>query len=135
MIDVADNDAAYYYHYDGLGSVVALSDSDGDTIQTYEYSVYGQVGAEDPDFLTNPYMFTGRRLDIETGHYQYYGISGNMRSLKRFYVLTLRMTLKWLNRRSQCKSFYWKSFIAYLRHYPLPKPRIVHNLHTLSPVM
>ena len=25
-----DNNAEYYYHFDGLGSVVALSDSDGD---------------------------------------------------------------------------------------------------------
>jgi RHS repeat-associated protein len=51
--------------------VVALSDSDADTVQTYEYSVYGQVAASDPDFLTNPYMFTGRRFDIETGLYYY----------------------------------------------------------------
>ena len=71
MIDVVDNDAEYYYHYDGLGSVVALSDSNGDTVQTYEYSVYGQVAASDPNFLTNPYMFTGRRFDIETGLYYY----------------------------------------------------------------
>jgi RNA-directed DNA polymerase len=69
------------------------------------------------------------------GHYQYYGVSGNMRLLKRFYSLTLRMTLKWLNRRSQRKSFSWKSFIAYLKHYPLPRPRIAHNLYTLSPVV
>ena len=26
MVDLADSDAAYYYHFDGLGSVVALSD-------------------------------------------------------------------------------------------------------------
>jgi len=71
MIDVADSNSVYYYHYDGLGSVVALSDSAGDTVQTYEYSVYGQVAAEDPNFLTNPYMFTGRRFDIETGLYYY----------------------------------------------------------------
>ena len=67
MIDVADSNAVYYYHFDGLGSVVALSDSNGDSCQSYEYSVYGQVAAEDPNFLTNPYMFTGRRFDIETG--------------------------------------------------------------------
>jgi RHS repeat-associated protein len=51
--------------------VVALSDSDADTVQTYEYSVYGQVAASDPNFLTNPYMFTGRRFDLETGLYFY----------------------------------------------------------------
>ncbi len=69
------------------------------------------------------------------GHYQYYGVSGNMRSLRRFYSQTLRMTLKWLNRRSQRKSFNWTSFERYLEHYPLPEPRIVHNLYTLSPVL
>ncbi len=68
------------------------------------------------------------------GHYQYYGVSGNMRSLQRFYSLMVRMTLKWLNRRSQRKSFSWKSFHEYLDHYPLPKPRIAHNIYTLSPV-
>jgi len=71
MIDVADSNAAYYYHFDGLGSVVALSNSNGDTCQSYEYSVYGQVAASDPNFLANPYMFTGRRFDIETGLYYY----------------------------------------------------------------
>jgi RHS repeat-associated protein len=63
-------ETCYYYHYDGLGSVVALSNSSGNTIQTYEYSVYGQVAASDPN-LTNPFMFTGRRFDFETGLYYY----------------------------------------------------------------
>jgi hypothetical protein len=27
-----------------------------------------------------------------------------------------------------------EGFIAYLRHYPLPRPRIVHKLYTLSPL-
>jgi len=47
---------------------VALSDSSGDTVQTYEYSVYGQVAVEDPNH-PNPYMFAGRRFDIEIGLY------------------------------------------------------------------
>jgi len=68
------------------------------------------------------------------GHYQYYGVSGNMRAVSRFYSLTLRMALKWLNRRSQRKSFSWKRFNEYLEHYPLPRPKIVHNFYTLSPV-
>jgi len=67
------------------------------------------------------------------GHYQYYGVSGNMLSIRRYYAETLRMALKWLNRRSQRNSFSWAQFREYLEHYPLPKPRIVHNLYTLSP--
>jgi len=68
------------------------------------------------------------------GHYQYYGVSGNMPSLQRFHRVALRLALKWLNRRSQRRSFSWEGFNRYLQHYPLPKPRIVHNLYTLSPV-
>ena len=67
---MADNNKAYYYHFDGLGSVVALSNSNGDSCQSYQYSVYGQVAASDPNH-PNPYMFTGRRFDIETGLYYY----------------------------------------------------------------
>ncbi len=68
------------------------------------------------------------------GHYQYYGISGNMPSLKQYHKITVRLTFKWLNRRSQCKSFNWEGFNQYMKHYTLPKPRIVHNMYTLSPV-
>lgn len=68
-----------------------------------------------------------------TGHYQYYGVSDNMRMLRRYYWVAIRLTLKWLNRRSQKHSFNWQGFGTYLKHYPLPLPRIVHNLNTLSP--
>jgi len=68
MIEVADSNATYYYHYDGNGSVIALSDSAGDTVQTYEYSVFGEPAVEDANH-TNPYMFAGRRYDIEIGLY------------------------------------------------------------------
>ena len=68
MIEVADSNATYYYHYDALGSVIALSDQYGDTVQTYEYSVFGEVAVEDANH-TNPYMFAGRRFDIEIGLY------------------------------------------------------------------
>jgi hypothetical protein len=54
--------------FDGLGSVVALTDSNGTCVQTYEYSVYGHVAAQDPNH-PNPFMFTGRQFDIETGLY------------------------------------------------------------------
>jgi len=66
MIEVADANAVYYYHFDALGSVVALSDAAGDTVQTYEYSVYGEVAVSDANH-TNPYMFAGVRYDIEIG--------------------------------------------------------------------
>lgn len=63
------------------------------------------------------------------GHYQYYGISENYKSIQRFYCITINMVLKWMNRRSQKKSMYWKGFLNYLKLYPLPQPRIAHNFY------
>jgi len=39
MIDVVANNAVYYYHYDGLGSVMALSDSAGDSISKQVFTI------------------------------------------------------------------------------------------------
>jgi len=50
--------------------VAALTDANGTCVQTYEYSVYGHVAASDPNH-PNPFMFTGRQFDIETGLYYY----------------------------------------------------------------
>jgi group II intron reverse transcriptase/maturase len=64
-----------------------------------------------------------------SGHYQYYGISENYRGVKTFYMKTIRMVLKWMNRRSQKNSMNWENFTEYLKHYPLPKPRIVKSFY------
>jgi len=59
----------YYFHFDGLGNVVALTDSAGNTIETYAYDVYGR--ADKPSSVGNPYFFTARRFDTETKLYYY----------------------------------------------------------------
>jgi RHS repeat-associated protein len=65
-----DYAGTHYYHYDALGSVIALTDADGDVVQLYEYSVYGQAAASDPNH-PNRFMFTGREFDKDTGLYYY----------------------------------------------------------------
>jgi len=67
------------------------------------------------------------------GYYNYYGVSGNSRMIANFCYRTIRAVYKWLNRRSDRKSCNWQQFNAYLTHYPLPPPRIVHNLYQPSP--
>jgi RHS repeat-associated protein len=52
-----------------LGSVVALSDGAGAVSTTYKYSPYGED--ETAALTGNPWRFTGRYLDAETGLYQY----------------------------------------------------------------
>lgn len=66
-----------------------------------------------------------------SGHFQYYGVSGNFRSISRFYYLTIRLVFKWLNRRSQKKSFNWETFTEYLKRHELPKPKIHHDFYSL----
>jgi RHS repeat-associated protein len=70
MIDVEHSSATYYYHHDALGNVVALSNAAGSTVEIYEYSVFGEVAASDQT-NPNPFMFTGREFDKETGLYFY----------------------------------------------------------------
>jgi RHS repeat-associated protein len=60
----------HYYHYDALGSCVAMTNSAGNVTQLYEYSVYGQVAASDANH-PNRFMFTGREFDKDTGLYYY----------------------------------------------------------------
>ena len=67
------------------------------------------------------------------GHYRYYGISGNLSALRRYYVGVLGLVYKWINRRSQRRSYNRGGFAQYLEYYPLPTPRIYRNLYTLSP--
>ena len=66
------------------------------------------------------------------GHFEYYGVSGNSPSIKKYYSLALKLVHKWLNRRSQKKSMSWSKLYNYLNLYPLPQPRIKHNFYTLS---
>lgn len=64
------------------------------------------------------------------GHFQYYGVSGNMRCLKKFNLYALILTKKWLNRRSQKKSMNWEDMLRYVKRHPLPTPHIHHNFYT-----
>jgi len=68
----------YYYHFDGLGSVVALSDSGRNIKERYSYDVFGKPTIRGPSdeprdtsAYGNRYMFTGREYEPETGLYYY----------------------------------------------------------------
>src|ERR671931_335380 len=63
----------------------------------------------------------GRRL---RGHFNYFGVSGNFRSLLRLIEATKRAWYKWLCRRSQRRRLNWERFTDLLRQQPLPHPRI-----------
>jgi RHS repeat-associated protein len=59
-----------YYEADGLGSVSSITNSAGGVIQTYAYDSFGYSVATTGS-LTNPFRYTGREFDTETGLYFY----------------------------------------------------------------
>jgi group II intron reverse transcriptase/maturase len=62
---------------------------------------------------------------ILNGYYNYYGFAGNAATLNKFAYAVEHMWFKWLNRRSQRKSYNWEEFQGLLKLYPLPRPMIV----------
>lgn len=58
------------------------------------------------------------------GHYNYFGVNGNIEALTRVRLGVMRAWQKWLNRRSQRGRMGWKRFNELLRAHPLPAPRI-----------
>jgi len=74
-----------------------------------------------------PAMVAYARRHLQ-GHIQYYGVSGNSRSVARYVYFATYHLSKWLNRRSQRRSMTWKRFGALIRRQ-LPAARIVHDLY------
>lgn len=66
------------------------------------------------------------------GHYNYYGYYCNRGKLKLFYWSVIGDLFKWLNRRSQKKSFSWKQFKGLLSREPLPLPPEMTKLKQLG---
>jgi len=59
-----------YYQQDALSSVTSLSSGAGALADTYTYDAFGNLTASSGS-LANPYRFTGREFDLETGIYEY----------------------------------------------------------------
>ncbi len=59
------------------------------------------------------------------GHLNYYGVSGNLEMLKAYYYHACHIVFKWLNRRSQRKSYNWHGFAELLKQFSIPRPRII----------
>ena len=65
-ITVTKGGATYFYRQDGLGTVTDLTDSAGMTAKSYAYDAYGNT-LESPGTLEQPYTYTGREFDAESG--------------------------------------------------------------------
>src|SRR5262249_32261969 len=77
---IKQNNSTYFVHEDSLGSVAAITTSNGSLVERYSYDVFGvptvtyaNGNAVDPTLssLGQPYSFQGREWDSEIGLYYY----------------------------------------------------------------
>jgi RNA-directed DNA polymerase len=79
---------------------------------------------------TKPTQWIMRMVGLKLrGHYQYYGVTDNYPGIARFYRQVTKLLHKWLNRRSQRRSYTWEEFEELLERFPLPRPRVKVNLY------
>jgi RNA-directed DNA polymerase len=64
------------------------------------------------------------------GHFNYFGVNGNLRSLELLRDRATKIWFKWLRRRSQRTRMTWERFNGLLKALPLPEPRIVAQVWT-----
>jgi RHS repeat-associated protein len=61
------NSQPFYYHADGLGSIAELTNQSGTVVQRYTYSSFGKIESQLDSNFIQPYAFTAREFDPETG--------------------------------------------------------------------
>ena len=61
------------------------------------------------------------------GHYNYFGVIGNYECMSDYFYKVVRLLFKWLNRRSQRKSYTWEGFNVLQKHFRIERPRITQK--------
>jgi RNA-directed DNA polymerase len=61
------------------------------------------------------------------GYWNYYGVIGNFKSLQTFFNRSMGLLFRWLNRRSQRRSYTWEGFDAMLQYFGVERPRITER--------
>jgi len=60
----------FYYHANHQGSISEITDYAGTVVKTYTYTPFGRI-VQEGGSLENPFTFTAREYDKETGLYYY----------------------------------------------------------------
>lgn len=70
LLDERTPSGTYYYVFDGLSSVIGLTDSSGALVKTYAYDPYGNVTATTGS-VTNPWRFASGYADASSGYIKF----------------------------------------------------------------
>jgi RHS repeat-associated protein len=63
------NETVTFYHHDALGSTIAATDANGDTLWTEEYTPYGNR-IENKNNAANPFWYTGKQEEMGLNYFQ-----------------------------------------------------------------
>jgi RNA-directed DNA polymerase len=63
------------------------------------------------------------------GYYNYYAVTDNIENVLTFRHHVVKLLFKWLNRRSQRKSYGWPEFSELLKKLPVVTPKLRHSLY------
>jgi RHS repeat-associated protein len=69
-LTITQGENSFFYHQDGVGSVVNLTDASGNVAKGYTYKSFGEVHQETGSMI-QPFTFTGREYDPQSGLYFY----------------------------------------------------------------
>jgi RHS repeat-associated protein len=58
---------AYYYHYDGIGSTIGITDASGNIVNKYAYDAFGKVLSQ-TETIPNPFKYVGRFGVMDEGN-------------------------------------------------------------------
>ena len=75
-------------------------------------------------------MFFPKLRSKMIGYWNWYGVRGNTKRLKAIWFQIYSLLFKWLNRRSQRKSYAMEGLNKVLKHYRIPGPHITEKPHT-----
>ena len=72
-------------------------------------------------------LLMGRFVPKLRGYWNYYGVTGNFRSIQKYWHEVIHLLYKWLNRRSDRRSYNWDGLIALLEDFHVPRPHITEG--------
>ena len=64
---ITPTNQAYFYHFDGIGSTVAITDSSGAIVNKYSYDEYGKVLSQE-EAISNPFKYVGQFGVMDEGN-------------------------------------------------------------------
>jgi len=75
-LDVQQGSVKSFYHADGLGSIVTLTNAASSVVQTYSYDSFGNITPSGG--ITQPYTYTAREYDNETSSQDFLDRQGSL---------------------------------------------------------